>query len=166
MANVLWPGRDAIGQCLHVGSDNAPCSTVVGIAENMLQRDVMDEQRYQYYLPLAQHQPHRATSRLLKLRGLYSVISYNVAQRMHELAVRVALGARSGDILRTVVGQGIRFVIAGITIGSLAVRRQLASAAALQAVGARSIDLRCCGSGHVARGVRCDGVSGSTCRVS
>jgi putative ABC transport system permease protein len=49
--------------------------------------------------------------------GLYGVIAYNVTQRMHELGVRVALGAQSRDVIRLVVGQGIRFAMAGVTIG-------------------------------------------------
>jgi ABC-type antimicrobial peptide transport system permease subunit len=49
--------------------------------------------------------------------GLYGVIGYNVAQRMHELGVRVALGARSTDVVRLVVGQGLRFAVAGVVVG-------------------------------------------------
>lgn len=49
--------------------------------------------------------------------GLYGVITYNVAQRMHELGVRIALGAQSRDVVRLVVGQGIRFAVAGVVIG-------------------------------------------------
>ena len=49
--------------------------------------------------------------------GLYGVIAYNVAQRMHELGVRVALGAQAGDVGRLVVGQGLRMAVAGLAIG-------------------------------------------------
>jgi ABC-type antimicrobial peptide transport system permease subunit len=49
--------------------------------------------------------------------GLYGVIGYNVAQRMHELGVRIALGARSGDIVSLVVRQGLIFAAAGVGIG-------------------------------------------------
>jgi predicted permease len=49
--------------------------------------------------------------------GLYSVIAYDVAQRAHELSVRVALGARARDVTRVVLAQGVRFAIAGIALG-------------------------------------------------
>jgi putative ABC transport system permease protein len=49
--------------------------------------------------------------------GLYSVTGYSVAQRMHELGVRVALGARTPDILRLVVGQAMRFAAVGVLVG-------------------------------------------------
>jgi ABC-type antimicrobial peptide transport system permease subunit len=51
--------------------------------------------------------------------GLYGVIGYNVTQRMHELGVRVALGAQARDILGLVVGQGVRFAGAGIALGTV-----------------------------------------------
>ena len=49
--------------------------------------------------------------------GLYGVIAYSVTQRMHELGVRIALGARGHDIVRLVVGQGISFAATGAAIG-------------------------------------------------
>jgi hypothetical protein len=51
--------------------------------------------------------------------GLYSVIAYAVAQRTHELGVRMALGASVRDVMRIVVGQGLTFAAAGIAIGSI-----------------------------------------------
>jgi predicted permease len=54
---------------------------------------------------------------VLAALGLYSVIAYNVAQRTHELGVRVALGAQSRDLLGLVVGEGIRLAVLGLAIG-------------------------------------------------
>jgi putative ABC transport system permease protein len=49
--------------------------------------------------------------------GLYSVISYNVAQRTHELGVRRALGAQATDVIRLVVTDGLRLAAVGVAIG-------------------------------------------------
>jgi putative ABC transport system permease protein len=49
--------------------------------------------------------------------GLYSVIAYAVAQRTHELGVRIALGARVSDVLGMVLRQGILFALSGVAIG-------------------------------------------------
>ena len=56
---------------------------------------------------------------LLALVGIYGVVSYSVAQRTHELAVRVALGARGRDVLRLVLGHGLLLALAGIVLGAL-----------------------------------------------
>jgi predicted permease len=52
--------------------------------------------------------------------GLFSVISYNVAQRTHELGVRVALGAQVGDLIRLVVVEGMRLGVIGVALGAAA----------------------------------------------
>ena len=181
MARALWPQGDALGQCLRFRSRTAMCSTVVGVAEDIVQREnqLTDAARLHYYLPIEQVNPERGTFVLIRMRadaesqvemvrrrlqaimpgesyvtvtplaeamegvqrswrlgatlfvafgvlalivaavGLYGVVAYNVTQRMHELGVRVALGARRPDILKLVVGQSARLALAGVVAGCL-----------------------------------------------
>jgi len=66
---------------------------------------------------------------LLAATGIYGVMAYSVIARKQELGIRVALGARPSDILRLVVGQGMRMTLIGVALGvafSLALTRLLA----------------------------------------
>ena len=177
MARVLWPGQDAIGQCIRISERDAPCTTVIGIAEDMRVRTLDDQQEYTYFIPAAQYgdtmypqlfvrvagdpeshlEPLRrrlqaelpgaayVTVRplsdlvdpslrawqfgatmfvafgllalVLAAIGLYSMIAYGVAQRTRELGVRLALGASSGQMVRMIVANGLRLVVAGVVIG-------------------------------------------------
>jgi ABC-type antimicrobial peptide transport system permease subunit len=154
-----------------------PCTTVIGIAEDMVQNDLQASARFHYYMPVEQFDPAGGNGLFLRMRGdakqqqelvrkalqtvmpgqtfitvmplieavdgarrswqlgatmfvafgvlalivaaigLYGVIGYNVTQRMHELGVRIALGAQSADILRLVVSQAIAFALAGVVLG-------------------------------------------------
>lgn len=187
LANKVWPGADAIGQCIKVNADTMPCTQVVGIAKDVRWGSLGDEDRMQIYEPMSlddsgwlfirtagdparlneplrrelqrlmpgaayvsvrsvsatlDHllRPWRLGSTMFTLFGalalvvasigLYGVIAYSVAQRTHEMGVRAALGAKRGDLLRLVVGEGMRITVIGIVLGaaaSLAAGRFLAA---------------------------------------
>ena len=54
MARAIWKGEDAIGKCVRIGADTAPCSMVIGIAEEMRVRSLADEREFTYYIPASQ----------------------------------------------------------------------------------------------------------------
>jgi ABC-type antimicrobial peptide transport system permease subunit len=183
MAKAIWPGKDAVGECIRIGiwratRESLDCSTVIGVAEDAVHNPITDEPN-RYYIPIDQFPNFGARRLLLRVHGppaaasegirralqremsgqqyvtarpltdlvddqrrswaigatmfvafgvlalivasvgLYGVIAYNVAQRMHELGVRVALGAQPANILRLIVGQGVRFALAGVVTGTM-----------------------------------------------
>ena len=72
--------------------------------------------------------------------GIYGVTSYTTRQRTHEIGIRMALGAARNDILKLVIGQGLRLTLMGMVLG-LAVSFGLTRFLSSQLLGVTSTDL-------------------------
>ncbi len=129
------------GYSIVVRADMAPeglASAVRGVVRGMdPDVPVYDMKTMDQYLGTAVAEPRfsmlllsifAALALVLTAIGLYGVIAYAVAQRTHEIGIRIALGAGPGDVLGDVLGSGARIALLGVvcgTAGALAATRLL-----------------------------------------
>jgi predicted permease len=114
----------AITREIHALDKDLPV-TEVATLEDLLAREVAPK-RFNAWLFSAL----AALALILAATGVYGVMSYSVAQRTHEVGIRIALGARERDVLRLFIGQGMRLVLSGVAIGlagALALTRVMTS---------------------------------------
>lgn len=134
MANALWPGRDALGQCVKVGErpDTLPCTTVVGIAENMRSQDLQEDKMFHYYRPIAQgrlgsgglfvrthsHAASQAESIRRSLQRLMPGASYVTVRPMTEIFDPTIRSWKLGATMFTAFG-ALALVLAAIGLYSV-----------------------------------------------
>jgi predicted permease len=184
-ARTFWPGINPLGQCVKLGADTVPCTTVVGVVSDARRQQLIEDPTSQIYRPLDQLPPsitdgtvsffgyslqvrtagdaagvserlrrvlqasdagipylevrtlesivgEQTRSWMLGARmfnafgglalliaavGLYSVVTFSIAQRRHELGVRIALGATGGDLVRHTVRGAMAPALCGIGVG-------------------------------------------------
>ncbi len=83
-------------------------------------RSALDGELQPWRLGATMFSAFGAIALVLSALGLYGVVTHTVTQRTHEMGVRLALGARRGDIVRLVLGTGFRVAVAGIALGTVA----------------------------------------------
>jgi putative ABC transport system permease protein len=69
MANAIWPGQDPLGKCLRIGADTAPCTTVVGVAEDLHMSSLTEAREFTYYVPIEQYDNGATGMLLVRVAG-------------------------------------------------------------------------------------------------
>lgn len=98
----------------------ARIDSVQPITEVQTLEQILAQSRAQSKFTVALFGIFSGVALVLAIVGIYGVISYAVAQRMHEMGIRMALGADKKDIFRLVIGRGLRLAGIGIAIGLVA----------------------------------------------
>ena len=101
----------ALRAALHEISPALPVSSIRTV-EEYAAGQLQDVRQYAMLLSL-----FGGISVVLALTGIFGVIVNTVSQRTNEIGIRVALGATAGDVLRLVIGQGLKLIVGGLALG-------------------------------------------------
>jgi predicted permease len=71
MARALWPGADALEQCMYIGDEDPPCARVVGVVEDARRFALREEPAMQYYIPLGQERGFGGSVLFVRPRGAF-----------------------------------------------------------------------------------------------
>jgi putative ABC transport system permease protein len=116
MRTAAQPGAlaPAVANAVHEIDREQPFLEVITM--DMVLADSVSHQRFNMLLLGA----FAALALLLAAIGLYSVLAYSVRRRVREIGVRMALGAQRMDVIRMILGQGVRLALIGVAIGVVA----------------------------------------------
>ncbi len=93
MAASLWPAGDALGSCLRIGSSEDPCSTVVGIAEDVHRVGYREPASMQYYVPLPRQSGFGGMAIVARLR----IPTASEIDRLRDVLLQTSPGVRFVD---------------------------------------------------------------------
>jgi putative ABC transport system permease protein len=122
VSTMTWVVRTAGDPRATAGSARAAIHAVdptLGISDVATMEQVLSDSTSDRRLNMVLFVLLGGLAMILATVGIYGVVAYSVTQRAHEIGVRMAIGARPGDVVRMVLGEGGRLAAAGVGLGSI-----------------------------------------------